>query len=133
MSKLKKGRRVAFVLLWIATIALVFVWDRSTAALLVSGFGFIAMLFAFSARGWWPWLAALCSAGFVANWARAFAEGGGGQSRFDLYLSVIRGALEQPAPLDAAIVLSYELALPLLHLAAFLMLCIGLVRSRRGA
>lgn len=132
MAEIRKPRRAAFVLLWVTTISLVFLWDRNPFALLVAGFGFIAVLFAFSSRGWWPWLAALCSAGFVANWGRAFAGTGGPQSAIDLYLSVIRGALEQGTPLDGAIVLSYELILPLLHLAAFLIFCIGLIRSKRG-
>jgi hypothetical protein len=121
MAEIRTSRRAAFVMLWIVTIALVVIWDRNPYAFLASGFGFIAMLFAFSARAWWPWFAALCSAGFVVN-----------ESPVEAYLSVIRGALAQNAALDSGIVLSYELILPLFHLATFLFLCIGLYRSKRG-
>lgn len=132
MAEIRTSRRAAFVMLWIVTIALVVIWDRNPYAFLASGFGFIAMLFAFSARAWWPWFAALCSAGFVVNWALAFAGPGRNESPVEAYLSVIRGALAQNAALDSGIVLSYELILPLFHLATFLFLCIGLYRSKRG-
>jgi len=134
MAEIRKTRRVAFVLLWIATIALVVLWDRSPFAFVVSGFGIIALLFAFSTRKWWPVLAALGSAGFVANWGLAFADfEASSRPLLEVYMSVIRGALEQDETLDGAIVLSYELVLPLLHAVTLLALCICLIRSKRSA
>ncbi len=133
MAEIRRSRRVAFVLLWIATIALVLVWDRSPVPLMVSGVGFVTLLFAFSARPWWAWFAVLASAGFVAGWGLAFADLGASQSPVEVYLSVIRGALGQDSLLDGAIVLSYELVLPLLHGLTCLFLIIGLVRAKRSA
>lgn len=133
MAEIRKPRRVAFVLLWITTIALVLLWDRSPLPLMVSGVGFITLLFAFSARPWWAWVAALASAGFVAGWGLAFTDLGASQSLVEVYVSVIRGALGQDSPFDGAIVLSYELVLPLLHGLTCLFLIVGLVRARRRA
>ena len=133
MADIRKTRRVAFVLLWIATIALVVLWDRSPLAFVVSGFGIIALLFAFSTRKWWPWLAALGSVGFVANWGLAFTDIEASSSLLEVYMSVIRGALEKDVMLDGAIVLSYELVLPLLHAVTLLALCIALIKSKRSA
>lgn len=132
MAELKKPRRIAFVLLWIATIALVVIWDRSPLAFVVAGFGLIALLFAFSERGWWPWLAALASAGFVVNWGLALVMVESTPRVLEIYVTVIRGALGFEAPFDSVVVLGYELVLPLLHAAAVLLLCAGALRTRAG-
>lgn len=130
MSAKRKLKGAAFALLWMLTIGLVLIWDQNIVSIVASALGVTATLLILFSLRWWRAVAALASALFVVNWALAFVLIDTGGSPFETYGSVIRGAVQGSAVLDGAMVLSYEVALPVLHLITSLFLSVGLMRRK---
>ena len=120
----------AFALLWAFTIGLVLIWDQNIYSILASALGVTATLLTFFSMRWWRAVAALASALFVVNWARAFVFIDTGGSPVETYTSVIREAMQSRAVSDGALVLSYEVVLPVVHFVVSLVLITALLRRR---
>jgi hypothetical protein len=119
-----------FALLWGFTLALVLIWDQNIFSIMALALGIAAtLLFAFNLK-WRRAVAATASALFVVNWALAFAFTQSGAPLLETYWSVLRTAMRSSNFADAAVVLAYEAALPLLHLIASVSLSVSLLRSR---
>ncbi|MDX1528033.1 MAG: hypothetical protein R3337_05355 [Gammaproteobacteria bacterium] len=118
-----------FALLWLLTILLVLVWDQNPISIVACALGISAVLLVIFRLRWQRAIGAAASLLFVVNWALAFLQSGGG-TPFDDYLAVIQGVADSSTLVDAAIVLGYELVLPLLHLAVFIALTLRLIRGR---
>lgn len=126
---MKKTAGSLFVLLWLLTILLVVIWDQNLLSIVACALGVAAVLLVIFRLRWQRAIGAAASLLFVVNWALAFLQTGSG-TPFDDYLAVVQGVADSSTLVDAAIVLGYELVLPLLHLAVFIALTIGLIRAK---
>lgn len=120
---------IFFALLWLLTILLVLVWDQNSVSIVACALGVTAVLLVIFRLRWQRAIGAAASLLFVVNWALAFLQTDSG-TPFDDYLAVIQGVADSSTLVDAAIVLGYELILPLLHLAVFIALTLRLIRGK---
>ena len=125
---MKKTAGSLFALLWLLTILLVVIWDQNPLSIVACALGVTAVLLVIFRLRWQRAIGAAASLLFVANWALAFFQGGGG-TPFDDYLAVIQGVADSNTVIDAVIVLGYELILPLMHLAVAIALSVGLMKK----
>ncbi len=123
-------KAAGFVLLWGLTLALVLIWDQNTFSIVASALGVAATVLVASNLKWWRAVAAVASALFLVNWALAFAFTQSASPLLETYWSVLRAAMRSSNIMDAAVVLAYEAALPLLHLITSVSLSASLLRSR---
>lgn len=126
---MKKIAGTAFVLLWLLTIVLVLLWDQNLVSILACALGFAAALLVVLRLRWWRPVGGSASLLFVANWASAFVSSDANGSSFGTYVSGIEQAAKSQQWMDSALVLGYEVVLPLLHLVVALVLMAGLVKK----
>lgn len=120
----------AYALLWLVTLVLVMSWDKNAFSIVATALGLSASLMAIFGLGWWRPVGALGSLVFLGNWGRAFVLMGAGGTPFDTYASVLGGATRGGGALDAAVVIGYEAALPLVHSISLIGLIVAMVRKR---
>ncbi len=126
---MKKIAGSLFVLLWLVTIVLVVVWDQNLLSIVACALGVTAVLLLIFRLRWQRAIGAAASLLFVVAWALAFLQSDSG-TPLDDYLAVVQGAADSNTLVDAAIVIGYELILPLMHLAVFIALTLGLLRGK---
>lgn len=119
----------ALAILWVITLVLIVIWDQNTISIIAAALGITATLLAVFKLRWWRGVGAAASALFVINWARAFIRMGG-DAPFEAYISVIENAFGDARIIDAAVVLTYEAALPVLHLVTAIALSASMLKRK---
>lgn len=119
----------ALAILWVITLVLIVIWDQNTVSIIAAALGITATLLAVFKLRWWRGVGAAASAVFVINWARAFIRLGG-DAPFVAYISVIENAFGNARIIDAAVVLTYEAALPVLHLVTAIALSASILKRK---